>query len=437
MVARATLIVLLTALAALAACGPSPDARRAQADMRDALGKGDAKHAVELYGTWRAKRGDDDPDALRMMATTTLWRGLGASSAAIRTQSIQAIERQKIESLASAVAELVTSEDDLVAAAAASALLTAHPSAPGVLTDLLRSEDGAARALAVDGIGRGAGEYARDDLVAMLRDPDPRVRRAAIGAIASFAEDDDLDALAAMATGDKDGGVRARALRAVTARSADGRTELARRAVKDAYQGVRQAAIDLLARDRSDAARAVLVELAASPDPDLALPAAAALLRDEEHVAAALAVLDRELHAAAWTERAAALNAAGAAPHADALRIGGRGIADARAEVRLAAARLLLHLGNDRRARSELGAALTAADPLVRIDAAIDLVRIGDPRGAPVMDSLARSPKLDVRRAAIAAHASARRVTPGLVAALADADPTLRITAAELILDVL
>src|SRR5688500_13987459 len=134
---------LLLALLTLAACGPSPDARRAQADMRTALGSGDARRAVELYGSWRDKRGDDDPDALRMLATTTLWQGLRASSPAIKTQSIQAIERLEIEALSSDVAELVTSEDDLVAAAAASALLRVHPSAPQVLTDLLKSEHAA------------------------------------------------------------------------------------------------------------------------------------------------------------------------------------------------------------------------------------------------------------------------------------------------------
>lgn len=432
---RHLLLAATAALLSLGACGPSPDARRAQADMRAALGSGDARRAVELYGSWRQKRGDDDPDALRMLATTTLWQGLRASSPAIQAQSIQAIERLEIEALSSDVAELVTSEDDLVAAAAAAALLSAHPSAPQVLTDLLKSEDAAARALAVDGIGRKAGEYARDDLVSMLRDPDPRVRRAAIGAVGRFAAGADLDLLASLAAGDKDGSVRARALRALASRSADGRSELARRALADAYRGARMAAIDLLARDGSDAARAALVELAGSPDLEISLPAAAALLRGED-TRAAVAVIERALAAPGWTARAAAINAAGAAPRADALRIGGRAIVDPRAEVRLAAARLLLHLGNDRRARVELAAALGSSDPLVRIDAAIDLVRIGDPRGAPVMDKLARSASAEVRRAAVQAHASARRVTPGLVAALADSDATLRLAAAELILDV-
>jgi HEAT repeat protein len=435
--AQSSPLLALAALLSITACGPSPDARRAQADMRAALGAGDARKAVELYGSWRQKRGgDDDPAALRMLATTTLWQGLRASSPAIRTQSIQAVERQKIESLASEVAELVTADDDLVAAAAASALLTAHPSAPQVLTDLLKSEDAAARALAVDGIGRGAGEYARDDLVAMLRDPDPGVRRAAIGAVGQFAAGEDLDLLAALATGDKDGGVRARALRVLASRSADGRTELARRATADTYLGARLAAIDLLARDGSGAAHAALVELAGSPDLEIALPAAAALLRGDD-AAAAVAVIERAMRAPGWTARAAAVNAAGAAPRNDALRLGGRAIVDPRAEVRLAAARLLLHLGNDHRARAELTAALSSSDPLVRIDAAVDLVRLGDVRGTDVMDRLARSASADVRRAAVQAHTSARRVTPGLVAALADADPTLRISAAELILDVL
>jgi HEAT repeat protein len=371
------------------------------------------------------------------MAKTTLWQGLRAQATAIQTASIQAIERLELEELAPDVADLVADDDDRVAAAAASALLTAHPQAPEVLVDLLRSGDPEARAMAVDGIGRKAREHARADLVPMLADPDPRVRRAAIGAVAGFAEGEDLDRLATMAASDRDGSVRSRALRALATRSPGGRIELARRAAKDEFLGARLAAVELLARDGSGPALAVLAELIAGDDLPVALAAAAAALRSGAPPDAASKLFVRALTEKDWTARAAALNSAAAAPRQLALRLGGRALVDAHAEVRMAAARLLLRLGTSTQARRQLESALASTDPSIRIDAAIDLLRLGDERGSTALAELARSPLLEVRRAAVGAHASARRLTPGLVAALADPDPTLRIHASELILDLL
>ena len=105
--------------------------------------------------------------------------------------------------------------------------------------------------------------------------------------------------------------------------------------------------------------------------------------------------------------------------------------------MRLAAARLLIRLGVTTQARKHLEAALASKDPAVRIDAAVDLLRLGDERAGRALDELARDPAVEVRRAAVGAHASARRLTPGLVAALADADPALRVQASELILELL
>ena len=418
-------------------CGAaSPEARRARGEMRDALGAGDARHAVELYESWRAQRGEDDPAALRLLARTTLWQALRARASAIQTAAIQAIERLELEELAPDVAELVADDDDRVAAAAAAALLTAHPNAPRVLVDLLKSDDVEARALAVDGIGRKAGEHARADLIPMLDDPDARVRREAVGAVARFAEGEDLDRLAAMAKSDKDGSVRARALRGIAARHAGGHVGLARQAANDPFLGARLAAVDLLARDGSSEARAALDQLSAGGDLPVALAAAAARLRAGAEAAAA-GVFDRALGESDWTARAAALNAAASAPRSLALRLGGRGLVDRNDEVRLAAARLLIRLGVTTQARKHLEAALASKDPSIRIDAAVDLLRLGDQRASQALDQLARDPSLEVRRAAIGAHASARQVTPGLVAALADSDPALRVQASELILELL
>jgi HEAT repeat protein len=418
-------------------CGAaSPEARRARGEMRDALGAGDARRAVELYESWRAERGEDDPAALRLLARTTLWQALRAQASAIQTAAIQAVERLEIEELAPDVAELVSADDDRVAAAAAAALLTAHPQAPRVIVDLLKSEDPEARALAVDGIGRKAREHARGDLVPMLDDPDPRVRREAVGAVARFAEGEDLERLAAMAKSDRDGSVRARALRALAARHAGGHVELAAHAAADPFLGARFAAVDLLARDDSAGARAALDQLVAGKDLPIALAAAAARLRAGGDAANA-GVFDRALGERDWTARAAALNSAAAAPRSLALRLGGRGLVDSNDEVRLAAARLLIRLGVTTQARKHLEAALASKDPAVRIDAAVDLLRLGDERASQALDQLARDPAVEVRRAAVGAHASARRLTPGLVAALADADPALRVQASELILELL
>jgi HEAT repeat protein len=456
---------LLPALLALAACAGSAESRRAETllesgdyagarraaeqgleraprdrllwriRMRALLGAGDARGAVALYASWRDLRGGDDPDALLALARTTLWQGLRARSPAIQSAAVQAVERAELEELVPDVAKLVGSEDELVAAAAAAALLTAHPQAPEVIVGLLGSDDPAVRVLAVDGIGRKAGEHARADLVPMLADRDPRVRRAAVVAVARFAGADERARLVALARTDPDGSVRAQALRGLAGSDLDGAVELGRQSAADRFLGARQAAVELLARVESPAAAAALDALADSTDLPVALAAAAARLRAGAAPDAGL--FDRALADAAWPVRAAALNAAHAAPRALALALAGRGLADRRIEVRLTAARLLLHLGHPERSRAELAAALTHRDPYVRIDAAIDLCRMGDARGPAPLERLARSDDDEVRAAAVHAHASIGRSTAGLVAALADPAAELRLAAAEILLAVL
>jgi hypothetical protein len=131
--------------------------------------------------------------------------------------------------------------------------------------------------------------------------------------------------------------------------------------------------------------------------------------------------------------RAAALNAAQV--------IAGKGPARERAEkaladehlgVRLAAARLL---GDDPRALAVLVEALGQAD--VALTAAIDLARRGDPRGLDALDRLVEAGgEPPARRAAADAYLQARRASVGVVVALADDDPVVRIAAAEAILTV-
>ena len=407
--------------------------------MRAMLGSGDARSAVAAYDAWRQRRGGaDDPEALEVLAKTTLWQGLRSPSPVIQAAAIEAVERLELEELAPDVARLIGSDHDLVAAAAASALLRAHPQAPRVLVNLLESRDPAARAIAVSGIGRKVGARAREDLDPLLKDPDAQVRGAAVTAVARYADAGERAQLVAIARKDPSGSVRALALRGLSRHDPAALADLAQKAATgDHYLGSRLAAIDLLAaaaRAGSAPARAALADLAAAPDLEVALPAAAASLRAGGPASAAEALFGRAMDDARWTARAAALNAASAGPRIPALKLGGRGLADRRPEVRLAAARLLISLGPTREARAELVRELAAPDALVRVDAATDLARLGDPRGLATLASLAHNSSADVRAAAVNAHRAAHRIGPGLVAGLADPRPETRILAAEILL---
>jgi len=104
--------------------------------------------------------------------------------------------------------------------------------------------------------------------------------------------------------------------------------------------------------------------------------------------------------------------------------------ADPEPAVRLAAARVLAHAGDRDAATAILIAALAAPDHALQ--ASTDLAEQNDPRGVKALDAAVRSPALGpVERAAAAtAHRTARRITPGLVAALADDSGVVRVEAA-------
>ena len=95
-----------------------------------------------------------------------------------------------------------------------------------------------------------------------------------------------------------------------------------------------------------------------------------------------------------------------------------------------AAARVLAYAGDATAAKPIFSAAL--ADPDAGIQAAGELAALGDPAGIDALSAavrdMAKSP--EQRVAAVAAHRSAHRVTPGLVGALADASALVRIEAA-------
>ena len=433
--------VLILSLFVLAACGPSAGVKRAQtlldrgdyrgaataADeelgktpgdaqltrirIRAALGMGDARDAVARYRTWRTSRGEEDLAALRTMAMTTLWQGLTSPSAQVQVQAIRAIERLEIEAFAHDVGERMGDDDDVVAAAAAIAVLRAFPQAPDVATDMLKSPDPLARAIAVEGIGRKVGKHAADDLRFAAVDTDPRVRAAAAMAIAGLADPRDTDRLTELAT-DKSPDVRVVALRALARGKRGDLGALAQQALGDAALGVRLAA----ARD-----------LLAHEDAMVAAYAARAL-KDPQAGAAAV---DRALAHEDWTIRAGAVNLMEVALGKEAARTrADKAAGDPAVAVQIAAARLLAYLGDKPRAVSIYAAALATAEPHDKVGAAAELARLGDERGTAALEDLAASDDPDVRRSIITAHRAARVITPGLWGALADDDAGNRIEAA-------
>jgi HEAT repeat protein len=198
---------------------------------------------------------------------------------------------------------------------------------------------------------------------------------------------------------------------------------LARQSLADRALPVRLAGVELL---RAGKLTAELTALAEDPEPLVALEAAIAAASP----ALAQRALERAAAADRWTIRAGAANMAGrAVDRTHALLVAKRLASDPELGVRLAAARALASAG-DKAGAIALFAAALGTDSAV--SAAADLARLGDARGEKVLDAAVRDAARgeDGRAAAVAAHLTAHRVTPGLVAALADGSGVVRVEAA-------
>lgn len=446
----------LVLILALAACGPSAAAKHAQTlldqgdyrgasqyagdqlarspgdpelrriRMRALLGLGDARGAVADYRAWRTLRGgQDDRAALRTMAMTTIWQGLTSPSVQLKLVAIRAVERLELEALAEDVGRAMGDDSDVVAAAAAVAILRAYPQAPEVADQMLHSDDPQARAIAVEGIGKKARGYAADALRPALADREPRVRAAAAVAIGALGEARDTEVLLELAT-DASAEVRQAALRGLAAgKRGPAAAERARAALADEQLGVRLAAVAVLEKNGGKEA---LRPLLAHGDPMVAITAARAL----GDRAAAVASFDRALASNEAGVRAGAVNLLGAAlARPDAIARATAAQRDAVVIVRLAAARALAHLDQPAPAIETFAAIATGGgDAGERADAAAELTRLGDPRGEPILEELAASPEPAVRHAVVTAHYGAGTITPGLWIALGDDLPATRLDAA-------
>ena len=391
--------------------------------VRAALALGDANGVATAYRAYMATRDEHDneldKELLRDLAVATLGQALASPSAKLKLAAIAAVEDSELEALAEAVTERMGDEDDRVAVAAAIAVLHAHPQAPHIAAEALKSEDPEARRIAVDGIGRKVGKLAIADLEKAAGDPDARVRRTAIRWLGALKDGDAVELLTKRLH-DPDDNVRAAAAGAIEHIGIGNLAAVGKAALKDPALAVRLAGVDLL---RTAHREDELIAVVDDADASVGLAAAIAVKRPELTDKA----VARAIASPAWAVRAGAANSLPRAldkPHA--LAIARRLAADPEVHVRLAAARVLAH-GGDRPAAIAVFA--TALDDL---NAAADLAELGDPRGSAALDAAVRDAKHtpEQRAAAAAAHRTARRVTPGLVAALADANPVVRVDAA-------
>ena len=196
---------------------------------------------------------------------------------------------------------------------------------------------------------------------------------------------------------------------------------------------VRARALELLALNGDHQARSQLSAAASGPESGSALGDDALVRLGDD--AAAQRLVGR-VKAANTRDVSAAINALAAANVSGA----GGAIAGALAPpnvlpTRMAAARALGILG-DASAIPRLKEALKDPDPPVRILAAASLARLGDNSGAELLQKIENSPVGDLRLLAVEANASGNPAGPWVgvaTAVLNDADPLVRLRAAELL----
>ncbi len=390
------------------------------------LERGDSVAAVKRYRQWHHIRKHYDEKAMRIMAVATLDRALRDPNVQVRRTAARAVARMADERLRTSLIRLLADKDDTVAATTALVLAGKTSEAATTATRLLSSSNDHARAAAVLALGRVLKRA--KVAVAAATDKHPRVRRAAVSALAALGADH-RHRLVALAKADPDGTVRASAFQALGRTKLDNSAALARMALADKYVGSRLAAIALL-RHAGKSGQAALLGLTKSADVFVALRAAVALrhLSGERRPG----VVDRALNSTDWTVRSAALNALGEVVEtAEAVRLARGALTDPRMEVRMTAARSLARNGLPGAAMAVFQAAITDARESIRIQGAIQLLRLDEGAGRRALAKLLKSKNPATRTAAVRAYSRADNATLTLIAALADPAAQVRVVAAQ------
>lgn len=389
--------------------------------VRSAVALGKPLDIARAYGDYMARRGGDDRELLHDLSTATLEQALASPSTILKLRAIATIEELEISDLAENVGQAMNDEDERVQAAAAVAVIHGFAQAAHVAADMLHADNAEARRIALDGVAKKIGKIALPDIEKGALDRDPRVRAVAVRWLGHY-KDVDAVTVCTKRLHDPDQNVRAAAATALAQIGLGDLAAVAKRALADRALVVRLAGVGVLATS-NDTAK--LVALTGDPNPLVALEAALAVKQTHPDLAAA--AVQRALASSEWTTRAGGVNSlTRALAPADVIVAAKAATADPELAVRLAAARVLAHVGDVVDATAVFAAAPTD------VDAAADLGALGDPRGLASLDALATDPErtAEQRAAAIAAYRTSRHVTPTVVAALADSSGLVRVEAA-------
>jgi HEAT repeat protein len=307
---------------------------------------------------------------------------------------------------------------------------------------MLHSENPEARRIVIAGLARKAGTIVTGELEKAANDPDPRVRRAAIDGLGRLKDKDAVAVLAKRMT-DPDESVRAATVSALGAIDIGDLAPFAKKALADESVAVRVAGVDLLGVAEQ---RAELYPLEKGQDLVVALEAALVLSQMSMHPGGNVLVADdpsalgptvvqRAIASPKWEVRAGAANMlVRLVGHDAATPIAEQLAKDPDAHVQLAAARVLSH---DAATRDQAIAVFRAQlSGELATQAAADLAALdADPEALATLAKLVRDPHrtADQRAAAATAHLTAHKITPGLVAALADASGIVRVEAASVL----
>ena len=401
-------------------------------EINAAIRAGEHRRGVELYMQWHRARRHYDPIALREMAVSTLWHALSDSRAEVRVQALRVTGRLKVRELERVASARVGDGDAMVAALAVGVVAGKQSLIRG--RELLSHTDDRVRAAVIAGLGRRLKRRVRDELIRATADPSLRVRRAAATELGRWATGADRDILHHLLS-DREGVVRAAAMRALARDKSKHSLVAAKNALSDSYVGVRLAALDVVAHWPKRHLN-ILRELARASDSFVALRASIALRKLGEQIP--MHTLQLALAHSQWSVRVAALNAiAELLSERDAIAMIDNVVSDNRAEVRLAAARVLLRFGRTAKARAILVAALEDSRDGPRVQAAIDLVRMHDDAGRDALTKLSASRSVETRRQAALGHQYTDNPNLPLVRAMGDSAAEVRVAAAATLLALL
>ncbi len=392
---------------------------------------GEASQAAQFYRQWTELLGHQDQGLYRKMAIAVVQMRLQSAASSSTPLAIAIVRKQELHELEQFVRPWMQVSDPRIASEA-SLLFLSEAQGRGAAMQWLDSGSARRRAAMLPTLGAALGEGVRSQVTAALVDEDAGVRWAALSVLASWKTPSDRSVFLRVAVEDESGRVRSRALRALAVYPDPVPAALLAHALTDAYTGVRVAAVDAIAKDSPSAGQR-LKELADSEDFSVALRASVHLYKVSGQDARLL--LARAMEAEQWTTRAAALYAAaGCTSPSQALQLARRGDADEHWEVRLAAAGLAIRLGHRQLGVQWLQQVVLQAPLESKRSAAILLAEQGEENVDKILSEMSVQGSEAERGAALTAHGAAKVVSEGLINALADPSPALRLLAAQALL---